>query len=213
MAASLDESVHQGVTIPVRGGSTGVGQSGDVAVGTHVVAGLPHRGQQCHRTGRSVQSHRVPDPGVLGGVRGEHEGDPAFTGGDGTKFCVPQRDTRHPSAALRVGNIGDEAVAVDLLEREGHGDDAPVEFGHRDLSGDVQRTHAVVVGLPITSGAGQAQPLQNRDIKGGKMADIPLIVSSSGSHSRRGRAARGQHGDHHRVSGGERLQEFRRRGA
>ncbi len=75
----------------------------------------------------------------LVGIRREHQRDPLVGGGDVPQPRVPDGEAGDPRAPLRVGDIGDQPVVVDLLERERNGDDAAVELGHRDLGGDVQR--------------------------------------------------------------------------
>ncbi|SLD08200.1 Uncharacterised protein [Mycobacteroides abscessus subsp. massiliense] len=202
--------MDQGVAIAIPGGPARGGQTRNVTVSAHIIARIAHGGQQRHRARWGVQSHRIPDPCMLGGIRGEDHGDPALTGRYRSKFCVPQGNTRHPRATLRVGNIGDEPVAVYLLEGERHGDDASVEFRDRHLSGDIQRAHAVVVGVPILTGAGQTQSLQDRDIKSRKMSHAPFIIGSPGAHGRRNGTAGRQHRDHHGVGGRECLQQLRR---
>ena len=198
LAAAFDERVHQGVTVSSV-------DAGDLA---DAVAGIAQRVQQCDGAGRGVQPDRVADPRVFGRVRREHQGQPLVGRRDAAQGGVLDGQAGHPGAPLRVGHIGDQAVGVDLLERERDRDDAPVEFRHRHLGGDIQRAQAVVVVRPGCPRAGQAQPLQDRDIKGGKVFDVPVVVVVAGARGRRAGSAGGQHGDHHGVGGAQQFQQF-----
>lgn len=98
---------------------------------------------------------------------------------------VPHRQPGDPGAAFRVRDIGDQAVLVDLFEGERDRDDAAVELGHGHLTGHVERAQAVVVFAPLGARAGQAQPLQDRNIQRGKVFDVPAVVIAA-----RGRGGR-----------------------
>ena len=135
LAAALDQRVDQRVAV------AGV-DARDVA---DAVAGIAHRAQQRDRAGRGVQSDGVADAGVLGRVGGEHQRHPLVRGRDVAQPGVPHRESGDPGAAFGVGDVGDQPLVVDLLERERNRDDAAVELRHGDLGGDVQRRHPVVV--------------------------------------------------------------------
>ena len=126
---------------------------------------------------------------------------------------VPDRQAGDPGAALRVGDIGDQAVVVNLLERERNCDDAAVELRNRHLTGHVQRAEPVVVVAPLVPRAGQAQALQDRDVQRRKVFDIPAVVVAA--RRRRGglQSPGGQHGDHHGVGVFQPLQQLRFGGA
>lgn len=148
LPAAFDQRVDQGVTV-VR---LDAGQI------THLVAALAHRPQQRDRAGRGVEPDRVADAGVLGRVGREHQGDTLVGGGDVPQPRVPERQARDPRAALRVGDVGDQPVVVNLLERERDRDDAAVELGHRHLAGHVERGQAVVVVAPLVAGLVRHRP-------------------------------------------------------
>ena len=203
LAAAFDERVHQGVAVAGR-------QPGHLA---DVVTGVAQGAQQRQRTGRGVQTDRVADARVLRRVGREHQRQPLVRCGDPAQVGVVDRQAGHPGAPLRVGYVRDQPVVVDLLERERDGDDAPVELGHRDLGGHVQRAQPVVVGRPLRPRAGQAQPLQDWNIQGGKVFDVPTVVVTARADGRRRCPTGRQHRHHHRVRGGEQLQQLGLRGA
>ena len=59
------------------------------------------------------------------------------------------REAGDAGAALRIGDVGDQTLVVNLLEGERDRDDASVELRHRDLGRDVERAEAVVVVVPL----------------------------------------------------------------
>ncbi len=189
LTAALDERMNQSVAV-LRV------HAGDVADG---VAGVAHSPQQDNRARRGVESDRVADAGVLGRVRGEHDRHALVPRRDGAQPRVPHREARYACAAFRVGNVGDQAHVVNLLERERDRDDAPVELRHRHLRRDIERAEAVVVVLPGRPRAGQAQPLQDRDVQCGKVCHVPCVVIATRRHRGGDCAPGGQHGGHHRV--------------
>ena len=126
---------------------------------------------------------------------------------------MPDRQPRDPRAALRVGDIGDQPVVVNLFERERNCDDAAVELGYRDLTGHVERAEAVVVVTPLIPRAGQTQALQDRDVQGRKVFDVPAVVVAPSRRRRWFESPGGQHGDHHGVGVAELLQQLRFGGA
>ncbi len=203
LAAALDQRVDQRVAI-------GRFDTGQLA---HLVPTFAHGPQQRHRTGGGVQADRVADARMLGRVSREHQRHPFVGGVNAAQSRVPQRQARDPVAALRIGDIGDQAVVVDLLERERNCDDAAVELRYRDLSRDVERGQSVIVGTPLRPRAGQAQPLKDRNIQGRKVFHVPAVVIAA-----RGRGCRldptgGQHGDHHGIGTTQRCQQLRLGGA
>lgn len=127
LPAPLDQGVDQGVAV-VR---LDAGQVADA------VAVRAHGPQQGDRAGRGVQPHRVADAGVLGGIGREHQGHPFVGRADVAQPGMPHRQPRHPGASLGVGDVGDQAVVVNLLEGERDRDDAAVEFRYRDLTGHI----------------------------------------------------------------------------
>ena len=122
---------------------------------------------------------------------------------------VPHGQPGHPGTPFGVGDVGDEAFVVDLLERERNRDDAAVEFRNRDLGRDIKRTEAVVVVLPLGAGTGQAQTLQDRDVECREVCDVPAVVVTACSDRCRDGTARGQHRHHHRVGSGEGFERAR----
>ena len=165
----------------------------------HVVAGLRHRPEQRDRAGRGVEPDGVADPGVLGRVRRQHQHDPLVRVRDVPQPGVPHGDPGDAGGALGVGHVDRQAVGVELLERERHRDQPAVELGHGDLGGDVERRQPVVVGRPRRAAAGQAEALQDRDVERGELGDVPRLVVAARRRAGRLRAARGEHGDDHRV--------------
>ena len=121
---------------------------GHAAAVAEVVAGSRSRRSSRIADDRGVQADGVADPGVLGRVRRQHQRELCRAVGDVAQPGVVDGDPGDPGAALGVGDVGGQAVAVDLLERERRGDDPPVELGDRDLGGGVQRGDALVAGLP-----------------------------------------------------------------
>ena len=170
LPAAFDQCVDQCVTVACI-------DTGHVA---DLISALAHRPQQRDGAGRSVQSDGVADAGVFGRVGREHQRYSLVGGSDMTQPRMPDRQPGHSRTAFRVGHIGDQPVVVDLLERERDRDDPAVELGHRDLGGDVQRGQAVVVAQPLFPWAGQAQALQDRDIQGRKVFDVPAVVVAAG---------------------------------
>ena len=141
VAARLDEGADQ--LVAVAGG-----QAGDVGVRAEVVALRAQPAQQGDRAGGGVQADRVADAGVLGRVRGQDEREALVGGRDVAQPGVAYGDSGDPGGALGVGDVGGQAVLVDLLEGERDGDQTAVELGHGDLAGGVQRGDALVVLLP-----------------------------------------------------------------
>ena len=136
--ASLDQRVHQGITIAG-------GKAGNI---TDPIAIVPQRIQQRQHAGRRVQADGVADPAVLRRVGREHQCHPFIGGCDPSQRRVVDRQTRDPGAPFGVGHIGDQSLGVDLLERERHRDDAAVEFRYRHLGGHVAGAQAVVARRP-----------------------------------------------------------------
>ena len=142
-----------------------------------VVAGLAHGAQQRDGGGRRVQADGVADPGVLGGIGGEHDGD-ALGGVRGAgQPGVPDRDAGQPGGALGVGGVARDPVRALLLEGERHGDQAAVELRDRDLHGGVDRGQRGVRGLPLRARAGQAEALQHRHVQAGQHARVPVALA------------------------------------
>ena len=170
LSAAFDQRVDQRVAVAGF-------DAGQVA---HPVPVLAHRPQQRDRAGRGVQPDRIADAGVLGGVGREHQGDPLVGRSDVPQLRVSHRQARDPRAAFRVGDIGDEPVVVDFLERERDRDDAPVELGHRHLGGHVERAEAVVVVHPVMRGS-----WSGRGPAGSECPGPPGVRRSSCRHRRR----------------------------
>ncbi len=136
-----DDRVDERVAVPV-------GHAGKL-VAAHVVAGVPHRGEQPDDRGRGVEADRVADAGMLGRVRREHERDTPVPRRDMPQNRVLHRDAGHPRGALGIGDVAGEAVRAGLLERERDGDQAAVEFGDRDLGGGVQGGQPLITAGPL----------------------------------------------------------------
>ena len=170
-----------------------------------VVACRAHGAQQRDGGGGRVEPDGVADPGVLGGIGGEHDRD-AFGGVRGAgQARVPDGDTGQPGGALGIGGVARDPVRALLLERERHGDQAAVEFGDRDLHGGVDRGQGRVRGLPLGARAGQAEALQHRHVQAGQQAGVPVALAGG---VRGGRAAGREHGGDHRVGRAEQLREL-----
>ncbi len=189
--------MHQRIAVP------GV----DAREVARVVARGRHRPDQRDRRRRRVQADRVADPGVLGRVRREHQDDLLVGVRDAAQHGVLRRDPGDPRGALEVRHVDRQAVGVGLLERERDRDQPAVELGDGDLGRDVERGQPVVACLPGGARAGEAQALQDRDVERGQLGDVPLLVLAAGLRGRRLRAARGEHGDDHRVRRAQRLQK------
>ena len=136
---ALDQRVHQRVTVTA-------GQSGNLA---YAIAVVPQSIQQRDGAGWRVEPHGIADAGVFGRIRGEHQRDTFVGRVDPTQSGVVDCQTSNPGAPFGIGNIGDQALGVDLLEREGHRDDAPVELRHGNLGGHIAGTQATVIGHPL----------------------------------------------------------------
>lgn len=141
VAARLDQRADQLVAVARH-------QAGDL-LGAEVVSLGAESAQQGDGAGGGVEADGVADPGVLGRVRGQHERDPLLGGRDVAQPGVAHGDSGDAGGALGVGDVRGQAVLVDLLEREGHGDQTAVELGHRDLTGGVERGDTLVVALPV----------------------------------------------------------------
>lgn len=168
VATGLDEGADQ--LVAVAGG-----QPGDVGA-PEVVALFAQAAQQGDRAGGGVQTDRVADAGVLGRVGGQDEREALVGVGDVPESCVAYGDSGDASGALGVGDVGREAVLVDLLEGERDGDQAAVELGDGDLTGRVERGDALVALLPGGTRAGQAERLENRHVQAGQGARVPGLV-------------------------------------
>ena len=204
LAARLDQGVDQGVA--------GLGLVGQVQAGqglgvTEVVALLPQAPQQAHQGAGGVQADGVADPRVLGGVGGQHHGDALLRGRHVPEPGVRDGGPGQAGAALGVGDVAGQAVAVDLLEGERHRDDAAVELGDGDLGGRVQRGDPVVGLRPVRARAGQAQALQDGDVQGGHPLHVPGLVVAARARGGGHAAARREDGDDQGVEGAERLVE------
>ncbi len=185
----------------------GVGAGGRVVVQARdrvrpeVVALGAQSAQQDHRAGGRVETDGVADAGVLGRVGGQHQREALVGRRDVPQAGVAQRDPRDPGGAFGIGDVGGQAVPVDLLERERHRDQPPVELGHGDLGRRVQRRDALVARQPGRPRTGQAQRLQDRHVQAGQRAGVPrLVVAARGRLGGAG-AARGQHGGEDGVGG------------
>ena len=170
-----------------------------------VVAGLAHGAQQRDGRGWRVEPDGIADPGVLGGIGGKHDGD-ALGGVRGAgQAGVPDRDAGQPGGTFGVGGVARDPVRAFLLERERHGDHAPVELGDRDLHGGVDRGQRGVRCLPLRARAGQAEALQHGHVQAGQQAGVPVALAGG---IRGGRAAGREHGGDHRVGRAEQLREL-----
>ena len=176
-------------------------------------AGLAERLEQDHGRGGGVQPDRVADPGVLGRVGGQHDGQPPVRGRDVPEPGVRHRDAGHPGGPLRVGGVDRHPVRAGLLERERHRDQAAVELGHRHLHGRVHRGERGGGRRPGRPGRGQAQGLEHRDVQGGQRGHVPGVVITARGRVRGHRPARREHGDDDRVHPLEQVVELRGRGA
>ena len=192
LATALDERVHQCVAVARV-------HAGNVGRVPQVETAFTHGPQQSDGAGRRVQTDRVADPGMLGRVGREHDGHPLGRGRDCPQPGMFDGQAGDALAAFRVGDVADQALVVNLLERERDCDDAAVEFRDCHLGGHVERAHPVVVVMPLRPRTGQAQSLQDRDVQGGQMFHVPGVVGSAGRHRRRCRSPGGQHGGHQGV--------------
>ena len=129
----------------------------------------------------------LPMRACLVGYAENTSANPLLCGRDRAQPRVPYRKPGDAGAALRIGDIGDQPLVVNLLERERDCDDATVELGNGDLGGDVERRHSVVVVLPLRPRTGQAQALQDRDVQRGQMRHVPGVVIATGGDGGRRR--------------------------
>ncbi len=203
LPAAFDQRVDQRVTVPGL-------QPGHVA---DAVAGIAHRGDQRDCAGRGVETDGVADARVLGRIGREHQGDTLVLRGDVAKPGLTHGKARHACAAFGIRDIRDQALVVDLLEREGNRDDPAVELGHGHLRRDIEWAQACVVTIPIGARAGEAETLQDRHVQCRKVRDVPGVVGTARGDGRGDGAARGKDGRHQRVDGAEKCQHLRLRGA
>ena len=175
----------------------------DLAGGPQVVARLPHGAQQPDDRDGGVETDRVADPGVLGGIGRQDDGDPPFGGRDQSQSRVIDGQRGDPGAAFRIGDVVGQAVGIDLLEGEGDGDQPPVELGNRHLGGDVVGAHTIVGGLPGLPAPGQGQALQDRDVQFGELLHVPGALVTAGGSVGGGETTRGLHGGDDGVTGAQ----------
>src|SRR5690606_41821470 len=119
------------------------GQAGHVGAVAEVVTLLAQSAQQGDRAGGGVQADGVADAGVLGRVGGQHQGEALAGGGDVPQAGVAHGDAGDAGGAVGGGDVGGQAVGVDLLEGDRYGDQAGVALWHSDLVGRVQRAGSV----------------------------------------------------------------------
>lgn len=200
VAAGLDQCADQLVAVARD-------QAGDL-LRTEVVSLVAESAQQGHGAGRGVEADGVADPGVLGRVRGQHQRDPLLGGRDVAQPGVAHRDPGDAGGALGVGDVRRQAVLVDLLEGERHGDQAAVELGYRDLAGGVERGDALVVVLPVGARSGEAERLEDGDVEVAEDARVPGLVVAARRCLGRPGAARGEDGSDDRVGGAQRVDQL-----
>jgi hypothetical protein len=123
------------------------------------------------------------------------------------RSVAPYRDAGDPVAALGVGHVDREPVAVGLLERERHGDQPAVELGHGHLHGGVHGADRGVAGQPARPVAGQAQRLEHRDVQRRERPDVPGVVVATGRGVRRDGAAGGEHGHQQGVAAAQQVEQ------
>ena len=175
---------------------------------TEIVTGRTHFGEQVDCARRSIETDRVADAGVLGRVRREHQSNATLGGGNVAQLAVTDRDPGDTGSALDVGDVRGQSVGVDFLEGERDGNDAAVEFRHRDLGRDVERRQSVVVLVPGGAATGQAQALQDGDVERSECGDIPGFVVATGGRGRGLRATGSKNCHDHGVGAAERAQKF-----
>ena len=183
--------------------------AGDLPGSADVIPRLPHGPQQPDDRHRGVEADGIPDAGVLGGVGRQHDGDSPIRRRDQAQPGMVHGQPRHAGAALQVRNVVWQAVGVDLLEREGDGDDPPIELRHRHLGGDIVGTHAVIRRLPGLPAPGHGQALQDRDIQLGQLLHVPGALISTGGGVGGIQTARGLNGGDDRVAGAQVLDQPR----
>ena len=198
LAAALDQGVHERVPV-LRV------DAGDV---TDLVAGVAHGPQQGDGARGGVQSDGVADAGVFGRVGREDHGHPLLRCRNRPQPRVFDGQAGDAGAALRVGDVRDQPLVVNLLERERDRDDAAVELRDRHLGGHVERAEPVIIVVPLRPRTGQAQALQDRDVQVGQVCHIPGVVVAAGRHRRGCRSPGGQHGGHHRVGVSQRRDQL-----
>jgi hypothetical protein len=201
VAAGLDEGADQFVAVAG-------GEARHLGVRAEVVALLAQAAQQGDRAGGGVQADRVADAGVLGRVGGQDERETLVRACDVAKSRVAYGDPGDPGGALGVGDIGRQAVLVDLLEGERDGDQAAVELRDGDLAGRVERGDALVALLPGGTRTGQAQGLEDRHVEACEGTRVPGLVVAAGRGLGGLGAARGEDGGHDGVGGAEFLDQL-----
>ena len=201
LPAGVDQGVDQ--RVPVLRGDAGQAPH----VPADVIARLGHRAHQRHRTGRGVEPDGVADAGVLGRVRRDHQHDPLVRVRDVPQPGVPHRDAGDPGGALGVGHVDRQPVGVELLERERHGDQPPVELRDGDLGRDVERGQPLIAVHPALPAGGEAETLQDRDVERSELGDVPRLVVAARGRTGGLRATGGEHGDDHGVRGAQGAQQ------
>ena len=120
-----------------------------------------------------------------------------------SRACA-DRDPGDPGGPLGVGHVDREAVGVDLLERERHGDQPAVELGIATCVAASSGESPSSLVSQRRAAAGQAEALQDRHVQRGQRSDVPGLVVAAGAAPRGLRAARREHGDDHRVGRAQR---------
>jgi hypothetical protein len=118
------------------------------------IAGAGHGTEQLDGRRRRVEADGVAQPGPLGRVGREHDGDPPDGDRDPAKLGGAHRQRGEPGGALGIGPGGHDVRAglprgVDhFLVGEGRSDDPAVELGDGHPCGHLQRRQARVVRQP-----------------------------------------------------------------
>ncbi|SCD36614.1 hypothetical protein GA0115246_100832 [Streptomyces sp. SolWspMP-sol7th] len=199
VAARVDERADQLVAV--------AGLDAGHRLRAEVVALGEEAAQQGDSARGGVETDRVADAGVLGGVRGQDEREALVGRGDVAQAGVAHGDPGDARGALGVGDVGGEAVGIDLLEGEGDGDEAAVELGYGDLAGGVERRDALVVLRPVGARAGEAQGLEDRYVEPGERARVPRLLVAARARLGGACAARGEDGGDEDVGGAERVEQ------
>ena len=168
VSAALDEPPHQLVTV-----------FGNVL---DRVSRVEHRVQKVDCGCRRVQSDCVAKPRRLGRVVAQDYRNLALGCGCMRHPRVSCRKRRNCLRLLRVRHVPPQLATAHailrncLLKGNGHRDDAPVQFGQRNIHCDVQGAEADVALVPHRLRLGRDDRLQDWHIKLLQHADVPVGI-------------------------------------
>ena len=126
------------------------------------IAFAAHRGEHIDQALRRIEADAVGEPSVAVGIIGEHKGDTARS-----RFGPPQSHPGQREIGGRVDAIGHrlecrrrksgQALAA-LLERDGIGKDAAIDFRQHDMHGEIARVKPARSSSPSSRGICRPAP-------------------------------------------------------